>query len=46
MPLTSKDVLRLLEVEPLSALSVEVEGRGTRLLDVDCPGLDDCGTSS
>lgn len=38
MPLTSNDVLRLLEVEPLSALSVEVEGRGTRLLDVDGAG--------
>ena len=42
MPLTSNNVLRLLEVEPLSALSVEVEGRGTRLLDVDGAGLDDC----
>ena len=37
MPLTSKDVRRLLEVEPLS---VEVEGRGTRLLDVDGPADD------
>ena len=26
MPLTSKEVLHLLEVAPLSALSVEVEG--------------------
>ena len=37
MPLTSKDVRRLLEVEPLS---VEVEGRGTRLPDVDGPADD------
>ena len=37
MPLTSKDVPRLLEVEPLS---VEVEGTGTRLLDVDGPADD------
>ena len=41
MPLTSKEVLRLLELAPLSALSVEVEGWGTRLLDVDAPALVD-----